>query len=138
LVERAMQLNPRHPPWYWFALSYNAYRKGDYRGSVNALLKVNLPGFFATHEVLAAAYGQLGERENARQSLDEMLKLVPGFGKIACALKSKWFNPEMVEQVLDGLRKAGLEIAGEDQTLSATGRFSGNTRVQEAFWVAVL
>jgi len=44
----------------------------------------------------------------------------------------------MVEHVLDGLRKAGLEIAGEDQTLSATGRFSGNTRVQEAFWVAVL
>ena len=28
LAERAMQLNPRHPGWYWFPLVYNAYRKG--------------------------------------------------------------------------------------------------------------
>ena len=27
LVERAMQLNPRHPGWYWFAHFYDAYRQ---------------------------------------------------------------------------------------------------------------
>jgi hypothetical protein len=36
---------------------------------------------------------------------------VPNFGKIARVLKSQWFAPEMVEHVLEGLRKAGLEIA---------------------------
>ncbi len=46
LVERAMQLNPRHPGWYWFPLAWNAYRKGDYRGALNVTLKINLPGFF--------------------------------------------------------------------------------------------
>ncbi|MGH7983106.1 MAG: adenylate/guanylate cyclase domain-containing protein, partial [Candidatus Udaeobacter sp.] len=141
LVERAMQLNPRHPPWFWLPLSYNAYRKGDYHGSVNAALRVNLPGFFVTHEVLAAAYGQLGERDAARQSLGEMLKLVPDFGKIARGLKSKWFVPEMVEHVLDGLRKAGLEIAGDDGTPSlptTVGKSSSTKREDEGFWVAVL
>jgi len=121
LMERAMQLNPRHPGWYWFPLAWNAYRKGDYRGSLNIALKINLPGFFPTYEVLAAAYGQVGERDAASQSLGEMLKLVPNFGKIARALKSMWFAPEMVEHVLDGLRKAGLEIADEHKQAPSGG-----------------
>jgi hypothetical protein len=90
---------------------YNAYRKGDYRGAVNLALKINLPGFFPTYEVLAMAYGQLGERDAASEALNEMLRLVPSFGKVARTLKSKWFAPEMVEHVLEGLRKAGLQIA---------------------------
>ena len=60
-VERAARLNPRHPGGYWFALFYNAYRKGDYRGALSVGLKINLPDFFATHESMAAVYGQLGE-----------------------------------------------------------------------------
>ena len=61
LVERATQLNPRHPGWYWMALFMNAYRKGDYRGAIRVGLKINLPEFSGTHEAMAAAYGQLGE-----------------------------------------------------------------------------
>jgi adenylate cyclase len=112
LIERAIQLNPRHPGWYWFPFFYNKYRQGDYHGALNVALKINLPGFFAIHEGLAAVYGQLGEREAASQSLSEVLALVPNFGQIARPLKSKWFDRELVEHLLDGLRKAGLEIAG--------------------------
>jgi TolB-like protein/tetratricopeptide (TPR) repeat protein len=111
LIERAMQLNPGYPGWYPFPFFYNAYRQGDYRGALSVALKINLPGFFAIYEALAAVYGQLGERDAASQSLKEMLKLVPSFGEIARTLKSKWFDPELVEHLLDGLRKAGLEIA---------------------------
>jgi TolB-like protein/Tfp pilus assembly protein PilF len=140
LVERAIQLNPRHPAWYWFPLAWNAYRKGDYRGSVNIALKINLPGFFPTYEVLAAAYGQLGERDAANEALSEMLKLAPIFGKVARALKSKWFDPEMVDHVLEGLRKAGLEIADDPAKpgTSPLAANSGATRADEGFWVAVL
>jgi len=140
LVERAMQLNPRHPAWYWFPLFYNAYRQGDYRGALSVALKINLPGFFATYEILAAVYGQLGERDAASQALGEMLKLVPNFGKIAHAVKSMWFTPEMAEHVLDGLRKAGLEIAHDPAKPSASpaATTSGAARSDEGFWVAVL
>jgi hypothetical protein len=31
----------------------------------------------------------------------------------------KWWRPELVEQLIDGLRKAGLEIAGEQGTVPA-------------------
>ncbi len=140
LVERAIQLNPRHPGWYWFPLVYNAYRKGDYRGAVNIALRINLPGFFPTYEVLAMAYGQLGERDAANEALSEMLKLVPSFGKVTRALKSKWFGPEMVEHVLEGLRKAGLEIADDrpKPSTSPPTATSGAVRADEGFWVAVL
>jgi adenylate cyclase len=110
LLERAMELNPRHPAWYRFPFFYNAYRQGDYVEALSVALKINLPGFFAVYECLAAVYGQLDQREAASQSLKEMLKLVPNFGQIARPLKSKWFDAELVEHLLDGLRKAGLEI----------------------------
>jgi TolB-like protein/Flp pilus assembly protein TadD len=75
LVERALELNPRHPGWYWLPLFYDAYRRGDYRGAVDIALKINLPEFFVMHEALAAAYGQLGERDAAGKALREMLRL---------------------------------------------------------------
>ena len=144
LLERAMQLNPRHPAWYWFPAVWNAYRKGDYRGALHLALKINLPGFFPTYEALAAIYGQLGEREAGSQALSEMLRLVPNFGAIAYALKAKWFAPDMVENVLDGMRKAGLEIAdAAPPPTPLSGAVpartaSGESRASEGFWVAVL
>lgn len=129
LVERAMQLNPGYPGWYLFPFFYNAYRQRDYRGALGVALKINLPGFFAVYEVLAAVYGQLGERDAARQSLNEMLKLIPNFGEVARALKSKWFDPEFVEHLLDGLRKAGLEIAAQPSAPAGAGNCPSQSSV---------
>ena len=66
LVEHARQLNPNHPGWYWFPAFFDAYRKRDYRGALEVALKINMPGYFYSSAVIAAAYGQLGEREAAR------------------------------------------------------------------------
>src|SRR4029077_12400472 len=108
-----------------FPFFYDAYRQGDYVGALSVALKINLPGFFAVYEALAAVYGQLGEQEAARESLREMLKLVPNFGEIGRSLKSKWFDPELVEHLLDGLRKAGLEIRENrsSDSLARSGMF---------------
>jgi serine/threonine-protein kinase len=109
-VERAARLNPRHPSGYWFPLFYNAYRQGDYRAALSVGLKINLPEFFATHEAMAAAYGQLGEREAAAKSLRELLRLQPEFAINARSELGKWFDRDFVEHQIDGLRKAGLEV----------------------------
>ena len=111
LAARAKQLNPNHPGFYWFADFYNAYRQGDYRGALNAALNLNLPGHLGMHMVLAAAYGQLGEREAAGRALRNLLAVRPDFASIARGLMSQWWTPEYSEQLIDGLRKAGLEIA---------------------------
>ena len=134
LAGRAKQLNPNHPGWYWFADFYNSYRQGDYRGALGFALKVSLPGHFGAHVMLAAAFGQLGERDAAAKALQDLLKLRPDIAAKMRKHYEKWFDPEYVEQLIDGLRKAGLEIAPE-KGAGAPGRSSasdsGTSRAEE-------
>jgi adenylate cyclase len=116
LVERAMQLNPRHPGWYLFPLFHKAYRKGDYRGAVSVGLKFNIPGFFATHLFMAAAYAQFGERDAAGKALRDLLRVRPGIAVWVREGLGRYHDPELVEHYIDGLRKAGLEIADEQSS----------------------
>ena len=149
VVQSAMQLNPHHPGWYWFANFNDAYRRRDYRGALGFALKINQPGNFYTHAVIAAAYGQLGMREAARKALQELLAIRPDFAKTAREELGRWFHDlEFAEHNIDGLRKAGLEIAPEEESaaLPAPGNIrdaetkteSGAARAEEGFWVAVL
>jgi TolB-like protein len=112
LVERARNLNPHHPGWYWFAHVFDAYRRCDYHGAVRLSLKINMPGFWRTNVALAAAYGQLGEEEAARNALQALLTLRPDFASVAREELRKWWDPELVEHLIDGLRKAGLAVSG--------------------------
>lgn len=113
LVEFAMQLNPQHPGWYWFPNFYDSYRKGDYRGALSFALKINMPGYFYTPAVTAAVYGQLGMRQEAKKALGELLAIRADFANAARGDFAKYNVPELVEMLIDGLRKAGLEIADE-------------------------
>ncbi len=123
LVARARQLNPHHPGWYWFPAFFDAYRKSDYRGALDVALKINMPGYFYASAALAAAHGQLGEREAAHTALLQLLTLKPDFAAAAREELGKWFGRgEVLEHFLDGLRKAGLDVAaaaGTDQAAVA-------------------
>jgi TolB-like protein/class 3 adenylate cyclase len=116
VVERAKQLNPHHPGWYHYLAVYDAYRRRDYHAALASALKVNMPGYYWPHATLAAVYGQLGEQERARAALRELLTIMPNFGAIAREEYSKWNDAEFVEHLLEGLRKAGLEVAPEKLT----------------------
>ena len=62
--------------------------------------------------MLAAAYGQVGEREAAGKAVRDLLKLRPDFSSIARGLLGQWgWAPEYVERLIDGWRKVGLEVA---------------------------
>ncbi len=111
LAAQARRLNPHHPGWYWFPSFFDAYRKSDYRGALDVALKVNMPGFWRTNLALAVAYGQLDEREAARNAVRELLAVRPDFPAVAREELGKFWDPELVQHLIDGLRKAGLEIA---------------------------
>jgi TolB-like protein len=145
MVERAAELNPRHPGWYWFPLFYNAYRQGDFTTALSVALKINLPHFYYSHVVLAAAYGQLGELEAAGGALRELLVLRPDLALTGRDDLARWYPPELVAHLIDGLRKAGLEIGGEKGTTvpatdlaPSSSAGSSAARAAEGFWVAVL
>ncbi|HXW93750.1 MAG TPA: protein kinase [Terriglobales bacterium] len=145
LAGRAKRLNPNHPGWYWHADFNNAYRKRDYRGAVEAALKCNLPGYFGTQALLAAGYAQLGDAAAAGKALRELIRLRPNASSTIHRDAAKWFDPDHVEHLIAGWRKAGLEIVGDPASPAATKlaamasvMASGATRADEGFWVAVL
>jgi serine/threonine protein kinase/tetratricopeptide (TPR) repeat protein len=109
LTLRAAHLNPNHPGWYWFASAFDSYRKGDYQGTLGVALKINMRGLWGTNLLLAVAYGQLGEKEKAGGAVRELLAQMPGFVSDAHNELSKWWQPEYVDQLLDGLHEAGLK-----------------------------
>jgi serine/threonine protein kinase/tetratricopeptide (TPR) repeat protein len=111
LTEQARGLNPHHPGWYWFPSFFDAYRKKDYRGALDVALKIHMPGFWRANLALAATNGQIGERKAADNALQELLAIRPDFAVIAREELGKWWDAELVEHLIAGLRKAGLEIA---------------------------
>ena len=77
VAESAMRLNPHFPGWYRLAAIFNAYRTRDYRAAIDGALRIQMPGYFWTSAVCAAAFGQLGEQQPARRALEELLAIRP-------------------------------------------------------------
>jgi non-specific serine/threonine protein kinase len=119
LVIKSIELNPNHPGWYWFAPFLNTYRRNDYRAALGLAMKINMPGFTLGSVALAAAYGQLGEKESGRCTVNELLALKPEYASIARTELGKLVDPDLVEHLIDGLGKAGLEIAEADSPKAA-------------------
>ncbi|HYA24203.1 MAG TPA: hypothetical protein VEF05_08580, partial [Terriglobales bacterium] len=113
LSEKARSLNPHHPGWYWFAPLFDAFRKQDYRLTLEIAQRVNMPGFWRTNIALATTYGHLGEVEPARKAIQMLLAARPEFATSAREQCLKWWYPELVDQIMEGLRKAGLDIPDE-------------------------
>ncbi len=110
LSDKGCQLNPNHPGWYCYPAWHDAYRKKDYRKALDLAFQLNAPQNYYTHAVLAMCYAQLGRMEEARKALREMLALKPNYAEVARELHGRWIQPNLVEQLMDGLRKAGLKI----------------------------
>jgi adenylate cyclase len=112
LADRAKQLNPNHPGWYWYASFYDAYRRGDDRAALDFTIRADLPGHWGYHVAMAACYAQLGKREEAGKALRKLLQLRPDIAATMSGDFEKWWPSDFVERLTDGLRKAGLELAG--------------------------
>jgi hypothetical protein len=101
----------------------DAYRKADYRAALALALKAHSPGFAYGEVALAAVYGQLGEAASAHNAVGEILALKPDYASVARQEFLKVLDAELVEYLMDGLRKAGLKIGGEKSaTLGRIGR----------------
>ena len=91
------------------------------------------------------AYGQLGERDAAGKALQDLLKLRPDFAATIRKNIEKWWEPDYGKHLIDGWRKAGLEIPPTEGEERSTGSSAESSRPSskamgagEGFWVAVL
>ena len=111
LSERATQLNPNHPGWYWLPQAINAYRQRETERALEYALKINMPGLWTAQLAIAVINSQCGLVEQARSALREVLALRPDFAATAREELGKWWLPDMVEQMLGDLRKVGLDTS---------------------------
>lgn len=91
-------------------LSFGHYLARNYEraAEVARLAVMHDPNFPIAWRSLANALGQLGSLDEAREALDECLRLLPNFSTEQGARISMGFRDEAVFQHwLEGLRKAG-------------------------------
>jgi len=117
LIERAMDLSPFYPGWYHVPLSFAHYRKGEYAEALAEAQQINSPTWWRQYLPTAIALAQLGRTDEARAALETMLELYPDFAKDPRGELRKWnWSSEGLAHVMDGLRKAGLDVADEPAT----------------------
>jgi adenylate cyclase len=120
LVDKALTMNPTPPPWYYFAMSVNAFRQGDDDEALRWAEGIDLPGVFWTYVLRATIYGQLGRRDDAAQAVARLLELYPDFEQRALIeLSRHHLQPVVFRRIVEGLRKAGLEIPETGAAVSA-------------------
>jgi serine/threonine protein kinase len=112
LTRKAMEMNPHHAGWFHFALIWDHYSRDEFDKVLEHTNRVNMPGFFWPPLIIASVCGQLGRKSEATTALNELLMIDPEFGSHARNYIEPWlYATGFIEQILDGLRKAGLEIS---------------------------
>jgi TolB-like protein len=116
LTTQAMELNPDHPGWYRFNSFMNEYRQGHYAAALDIAQRINMPGYWGDPLARTVAHARLGNDTEAGAAAAELLALWPDFEAeyYRKGLLNWIYNqPELVEQIIDGLRRAGLKMITE-------------------------
>ena len=113
LVERAIAWNPCHPKWFHHALYAYHFQRGDYAAAYSEAMKVGFQVGFWDPAIKAAALGKLGRLAEAAEAAGELLAVVPDFEQRARSIAGRTMTSgPLVDDFLDGLRRAGLQIDG--------------------------
>jgi len=116
LVKKAMRLHPYYPAYYlmWLGSAYRMtgrYKEAltVYKQLLDRSLKGEFPAF-APHLFLAEVYAELGQDEEARAHVAEVLRLNPRFSlkRIRRIGTYGYKDPAHLERRVNALRKAGL------------------------------
>jgi len=114
-VARSMLLNPKHQSWLHQVWHLDYFLKGEYGKSIEAGLKMNLPNNYMVQSSMTAAYAMKGEQQKAEATLAHLLELRPDYGDDPRApFRARGMPTELIEGIMTGLRKAGLDVAPTD------------------------
>lgn len=113
LVRQAIAWNPCHPKWFHHALCAFHYQRGDYERAWAEAAQVGFQVGFWDSAIKAAVLGKLGRISEAEAAGGELLAKIPDFDRRARDIASRTMkSADLVDDFLDGLRKAGLRIDG--------------------------
>jgi tetratricopeptide (TPR) repeat protein len=134
-------MSPIYPPWYHLPIAWTYYTNGDYAAALAEAKKADTPDYYWKHQLLAAIYGAMGRREDARVPLARLLELYPAFPSEVRQIWKKWNVPDFViDKVVTDLRRAGLNIPDQEPSKhgATTSNITLNRSAQELrSWVPV-
>jgi adenylate cyclase len=109
-LELAMRLDPHYPSLLLHILGHAHFLLEQYDDSVCALRSrlVRNPDSDMSRVLLAACYGHLGQREQARTEWNEALKINPAYSLDQRRQVLPYQNLADFERIVDGVRGAGL------------------------------
>jgi adenylate cyclase len=110
-IERSIRLDPRaqQSAGRLNQLAMGSYLCRDYEAAI-ATAKRGVrepPEFPNTYRWLAAALGQVGRIEEAKEALEKAIAVAPAAFEMYVRQRVPWHRPEDYAHMLEGLRKAG-------------------------------
>lgn len=111
LIEKAKRLNPYYPFYYTLYVGqacFILHRFEDAAATIKRAIAHN-PQSLPAQFFLAAAYGQMGKTDLARDALSEVRRISPDFSIAQARGIAAYKRQADVDLLLDGLRKAGLQ-----------------------------
>ncbi|MEQ8369634.1 MAG: adenylate/guanylate cyclase domain-containing protein [Alphaproteobacteria bacterium] len=105
-IQKAMQLNPHHPPRFWSHLGIAKFGAKDYAGSIESFTHLS-PMAVLQHVFVAAGYGWLGDSTAAGAHLQKIRALDPSFEIEAFCSTLHYAKQSDCQHLRDGLSKAG-------------------------------
>ena len=110
LLKKGMKLNPYHPGWFHIATYMDSYRRGDYGAALAKAQKLNYPQFYMDPLMRAAALGQLGRQKEAKEAIEQLLKIEPNFKRQAYEIIGRLVKvDDLIDKIIFGLNKAGID-----------------------------
>jgi adenylate cyclase len=110
-LERSIRLDPRHPrsAVRLMQVALALYLSREYAAAVEAAKRAirSYPDYPNTYRWLAAALGQLGRTEEAKEALEKAIAIVPASFEMYVRSGVPWMRPQDHAHMLEGLRKAG-------------------------------
>jgi TolB-like protein len=110
--EQGKRSNPRDPRGSWLldAMGWAYFFLGDYDKAIDVSHRAFFhdPSLFGALVTLACAYARLGQEDEAKRAVDQLLNDIPGFTLRAVRKNPMFVEPKCVENLIDSLRLAGL------------------------------
>ncbi len=111
LIERAIRENPNYILVVHYALWVDCIRQQEYQQAYLETRNFKRPAVFWDPLGKAATCGLLGSLEEGRRAAQTLLELKPDFPARGRVLIKRYIKfDDIVERVIDGLRKVGVEV----------------------------
>ena len=111
-LKTTMRLDPLYRDIYLHLSGQAYFHLRRYAEAVEVLKRrlIRKPDSDISRVLLAASYGQLGDVERSREEWNEALRVNPHYSLAQKREILPYSNPRDFEQIVDGLRAAGIEV----------------------------